>query len=61
MKNVITIGLHKFTAMARTIGKTNIATSAGPSFSIMASIFAMAFGVWPSPTPQCPAAMTAAS
>ena len=44
-----------------TTGKTNQAVGAGPFFSIIELIFAIAFGVCPRPTPQCPAAITAAS
>ena len=61
IKNVMTKGLKRFTATARTIGNMNIAISAGPFSSIIASILAMAFGVCPRPTPQWPAAITAAS
>ena len=61
IKNVMTSGLNRLTAIAKTIGNTNIATSAGPLSSIIASILAMAFGVWPRPTPQWPATITALS
>ena len=50
------MGLQILIKMTVTTGSTNHAVRAGPFFSMTAAIFATAFGVWPSPTPQCPAA-----
>ena len=46
---------------APTIGTMRKATCDGPNRSVTACILAMAVGVAPSPKPQCPAAITAAS
>ena len=61
MKNVMINGFVIFMKITVTTGSTNQAVGAGPFFSMTADILATALGVCPNPTPQCPAAMTAAS
>ena len=53
--------LVKSMKKAPTIGTTRKARGAGPNRSTSAFMFATAFDVDPSPNPQCPPAITAAS
>ena len=61
MKNVITVAFVKSINNAPTIGRTKKALVAGPFSLVNTSMLAIAFGVAPSPNPQCPVAITAAS
>jgi hypothetical protein len=61
MKKVMITGFKILINITVTTGKVNQASGAGPFSSIIDDMFAIAFGVCPSPTPQCQAAITAAS
>lgn len=61
MKATIIAELKKFINKLPTNGSIKNAVGAGPYFSSTDCIFAIAVGTAPSPNPQCPTAIIAAS